>query len=232
MTKDEQSMLDVLNQLDITANDITTIMCHFHNLIEAGDSPDYHFDYIDSGCYKEVYWLGDAMGKYVIKFSQDEDLGKVQVALTRAKMRGLGKVFLPFYYFSLEYPVPASDEFLDRNSDFLELDDTHSTIVIQPIIADTCLEVGEDDCFCTWSREDYLRDPLKSPRGIVEYDLLSKSPIDTKAWLTVFVNVFGEDKFSDLLEFCQVNRIEDLHTGNIGYDKEGNPVIIDFAVCG
>lgn len=53
-------------------------------------------------------------------------------------------------------------------------------------------------------------------------------------WMAKCVEVYGEELFKKLITFLEENEYgqraaDDLHTGNIGYDKEGKPIILDFS---
>lgn len=51
----------------------------------------------------------------------------------------------------------------------------------------------------------------------------------SRAWLKIAINYFGYTHMGKLARFIQVNRINDLHNGNVGFVND-RPVLIDF--CG
>lgn len=48
-------------------------------------------------------------------------------------------------------------------------------------------------------------------------------------WTGRAIDLYGEDKVKDFLIFLKEAKISDLHTGNIGYTKDGKPVIFDYS---
>ena len=48
-------------------------------------------------------------------------------------------------------------------------------------------------------------------------------------WINDFIEYYGEDKFDKLGRFLDAHDINDLHSGNVGYDENDNPVIFDFS---
>ena len=48
-------------------------------------------------------------------------------------------------------------------------------------------------------------------------------------WLAKAIDVYGEDEVNSLLDFIREHSIDDLHYGNIGYRKNGEPVLLDYS---
>ena len=77
-----------------------------------------------------------------------------------------------------------------------------------------------------WIHDDYMRLPDKDKSLIKDsHSPLAGRSVDVAA---AFLRGYGRDKYLRLNDFCIENRINDLHTGNIGY-KDGTIVLIDYA---
>lgn len=48
-------------------------------------------------------------------------------------------------------------------------------------------------------------------------------------WVTMAVECYGEEKVELLFTFIKDNHISDLHCGNLGFNIEGKPVILDYS---
>ena len=48
-------------------------------------------------------------------------------------------------------------------------------------------------------------------------------------WLKDFEIIYGKDTLDSFLRFCNTFGINDLHDANIGYTKEGKPIVFDYA---
>ena len=48
-------------------------------------------------------------------------------------------------------------------------------------------------------------------------------------WLAKAVEFYGEDAVIDLMAFIDLEHIDDFHTGNVGFRKDGSPVILDYS---
>ena len=48
-------------------------------------------------------------------------------------------------------------------------------------------------------------------------------------WLSKAVEFYGEDAVIDLMAFIELEHINDFHTGNVGFRKDGSPVILDYS---
>lgn len=103
----------------------------------------------------------------------------------------------------------------------MELDDG-CIAILQELV-----EVDEDRITSEWY--DYVSHEMEDKED------------DDKVWDSVYemgnsdrlYAIFGEDKrFSVVDQFCRVNNINDLHSGNWGITENGNLVIMDFAGYG
>ena len=48
-------------------------------------------------------------------------------------------------------------------------------------------------------------------------------------WLSKAIEYYGEDAVKDLMAFIELEHINDFHEGNIGFRKDGSPVILDYS---
>ena len=48
-------------------------------------------------------------------------------------------------------------------------------------------------------------------------------------WTAVCIEIYGEDKFNQLLKFLDEYNVTDLHQGNYGYTRNGVPMLLDYA---
>lgn len=48
-------------------------------------------------------------------------------------------------------------------------------------------------------------------------------------WINDFIECYSEEEFDKLGKFLDVHDINDLHSGNVGYDENKYPVIFDFS---
>lgn len=48
-------------------------------------------------------------------------------------------------------------------------------------------------------------------------------------WLAKAVEFYGEDAVVDLMAFIELEYINDFHTGNVGFRKDGSPVLLDYS---
>lgn len=55
------------------------------------------------------------------------------------------------------------------------------------------------------------------------------SPIACTEWLAKAIEFYGINAVMDLLAFIELEHISDFHTGNIGFRKDGSPVILDYS---
>lgn len=51
----------------------------------------------------------------------------------------------------------------------------------------------------------------------------------SSVWLKDFEIIYGKEKLDSFLCFCNTFGINDLHNANIGYTKEGKPIVFDYA---
>ena len=48
-------------------------------------------------------------------------------------------------------------------------------------------------------------------------------------WVAVCIEMYGEDRFNQLIDFINKYDIDDLHQNNYGYTRNGKPMILDYA---
>ena len=48
-------------------------------------------------------------------------------------------------------------------------------------------------------------------------------------WLAQAIEYYGIDAVMDLIAFIELEHIRDFHTGNVGFRKDGSPVILDYS---
>ena len=48
-------------------------------------------------------------------------------------------------------------------------------------------------------------------------------------WIAAALDFYGEDFMKHFLTFCRDNDLSDFHEGNVGWRKDGTPVILDWA---
>ena len=48
-------------------------------------------------------------------------------------------------------------------------------------------------------------------------------------WINDFIECYSEEEFDKLGKFLDAHDINDLHSGNVGYDENECPVIFDFS---
>ncbi len=51
----------------------------------------------------------------------------------------------------------------------------------------------------------------------------------TVDWVAVCIEMYGENKFNQLLNFINEYDIRDLHQGNYGFTRDGKPMILDYS---
>lgn len=49
-------------------------------------------------------------------------------------------------------------------------------------------------------------------------------------WIAVCIDMYGEEKFNKLMSFINELNLNDFHTNNYGYTKDGKPMLLDY--CG
>jgi hypothetical protein len=62
----------------------------------------------------------------------------------------------------------------------------------------------------------------------INSDDTTSNPFDN-LWAADFIEIYGEEKFLNLLKFIEENDIRDLHSSNYGWTAEGLPKIFDYA---
>lgn len=217
---------NMVNKLDISKADKQNAIDRFQDLIENTYlSPDDCFDFIDCGYFKEVYWLDDEH-KYVIKFVRESNDTSYELKILRlARKKNLSQIFIPTSALILTNNITPSEELKDSAED----DDIYiNTIMIQPAIDRTCTDMGEISKINPYSLKEYNSNPLIVNNNVIDYRNIAKSKVDNKSWLETVAKFYGEDYLQRLVLFTLDNYISDLHDGNIGYYKNGKPVIIDF----
>ena len=55
------------------------------------------------------------------------------------------------------------------------------------------------------------------------------APIQSLPWCIALVENYGVEMAKEVLKYLHQIQISDLHNGNIGYNKEGKPIILDFS---
>ena len=65
-------------------------------------------------------------------------------------------------------------------------------------------------------------DTLKDKYYSFQYEI-------NRTWSAAAIEYYGEELFSKFVDFVEQNRISDLHGGNIGYRKDGAPVLLDYS---
>ena len=65
-------------------------------------------------------------------------------------------------------------------------------------------------------------DTLKNKYYSFQYEINS-------TWSAAAIEYYGEELFDKFVNFIEQNRISDLHNGNIGYRKDGAPVLLDYS---
>lgn len=87
----------------------------------------------------------------------------------------------------------------------------------QPIWVQTYVEPLNNQCIS----KHPSKDSIERAKNI-------KSPFD-KSWVAVFLDIYGEKRFNDLIKFIKKFDINDMHWGNYGYTRDGIPMILDYA---
>lgn len=201
--------------------------------LQEHDTVNDCFQYLGNGSYKHTFELDS---DWVIKFSIDFEVCDNEKWLLReAKEAGMEFMFPETYYLSLdeEDDFVVINEYL--NSMWQEYyNDGFKYIILQEKCR-TSEDVDEISCY-----------PYDTISGCdidenVEY-ILKKNNIDiytlfepyqqtdemSLEWLISIIDSYGIETFKQVGQFIKEFSIEDLYDNNIGYTKEGLPVIFDW----
>lgn len=217
---------NILEQLDISMKERIDILSKFETLLEEKASPDFAFDFLKNGVFKEVYWL-DSTHKYVIKFCCEHNETESELSILQQVTTEISKVFIQTFSLHLIRTIPASFILVEEREGMDDEEDTLQInyILIQPAIDKTCST--DFDHISLGSSKLYMRNPLVVNNSIINYEYIKGAPITNKVWLQKIVQYYGEEFLILLKDFIDEKCIGDLHDGNIGYLND-RPVIIDY----
>ena len=82
----------------------------------------------------------------------------------------------------------------------------------------------------------YIQEKVDGQRPVSNPDTYSQNIADIfdtswayNAFVVAVYNYYGRDICGKLIDFIEENGINDLHTGNWGYSKEGKPIAFDYS---
>lgn len=232
---------------NIKPYEIDRFLTDIRGLLHEQTSPNYYFDPIAAGAYKECYCT--SMENWVIKFaSGDNPTEAEQQILNLAKEWGIGKVFLPTFFIKLPNPLPMG--MLDPSyccnygnscespsctdcSYNVEVEGSKLTYAIIQMRAIVQTDLSFDDFY----DHDYNKFPLHFNDGaLVDEFFVLRLEIKSITWLGEAIRIYGDAFVKRLYEFVVKFDISDLHNDNIGYvsTSEGEmPIILDWmSYCG
>jgi len=191
-------------------------------LLDEQLSPDEVFDFLGTGCYKEVY--DSYMQNIILKFcSEDNNTDQEQFIYDKAKAMNLDNVFAKTYFiaFPAGFSVKASNLITD--------DDEPQYLVGCELQEEVEVVCNKYDDTLLW----YERDEKTIPRVFFQ-DQTEISPEIMKIfedsdvrWLQAVINYYGDTFFHRFVQFISDYDITDFHCGNIGF-IEDRPVILDW----
>lgn len=118
--------------------------------------------------------------------------------------------------YQLAVEAGVSEFFADI--DILGLSFNNQLIYTQKFV----LPLGEDGSSSIDPSEDSLRKAKEMCRN-------RRIPFDYD-WVATCLDLYGEEKFNQLLEFINEHRLNDFHSNNYGYTRDGKPMLLDY--CG
>jgi len=188
-----------------------------------GTNPDCHFGYLAQGSFKEVYDCG--LQNWVIKFyTGDNPTAAEQYLPNAAKECGLDMLFLPTYW--CELPMTIESTYLTG-----ELYEDEGEVEEVPLyLVGWCLQekvVAMEDT--EYSDPSY--DRMIASFGIDVVDQFDELGIgnDLHDWLvTILYHKTHYNVFEMFLWFVEKYGVADLDPRNVGFRKNGTPVIFDW----
>lgn len=72
-------------------------------------------------------------------------------------------------------------------------------------------------------------EPSRKSMDLAKVNCCGDIRLDNVEWIAAFLDWYGLDEYKKLLAFIENWGINDLHGGNIGYRKNGAPVIFDYS---
>ena len=76
---------------------------------------------------------------------------------------------------------------------------------------------------------DYTPSPSQKSVDTLIYKYRNFQYAINRTWSAAAIEYYGEELFGKFVAFIEQNGISDLHDGNIGYRKDGAPVLLDYS---
>jgi hypothetical protein len=200
----------------------------FKDMLQRRRRPGYYWDYVNNGCFKEVFrpWT---MAPCVVKFvSQENETDEEKSLLYYAKEEGVAQFFIPTYFVDLSCPLDA--EWLDEYSDVEDEDSDEIVYHTQQLISVQVQPVVRVDEDCAYMNYDSARDlEWKAADGNIvsnETMMTLARKIWNNEWIMKALAYYSAAELNQFAYFLDEYCVTDLHCGNVGYYKE-QPIILD-----
>lgn len=200
----------------------------FRDMLQRRRMPGYYWEYVNNGCFKEVFrpWT---MAPCVVKFvSQENNTAEEYSLLQYAKEEGVEQFFIPTYFVDLSCPLDA--EWLDDYSDVEDEDSDEIVYHTQQLISvqvQPVVSVHENSCYLT-AREAREEEWVAADGNVVPSDTMMTMAckIWSREWIVKALAYYSAAELNQFAYFLDEYCVSDLHSGNVGYYKE-QPIILD-----
>jgi len=200
----------------------------FKDMLQRRYKPRQYWEYVNNGCFKEVFRPWTA-APCVVKFvSQENNTDEEYSLLQCAKEEGVAQFFIPTYFVDLFCPLDA--EWLDDYSDVEDEDTDEIVYHAQQLVSVQVQPVAtvHEDCTYFTTREAEELEWVAADGNVVLSDTMDTlaHKVWSREWILKALACYSAaelDRFAYFLdEYC----VSDLHSANVGYYK-GQPIILD-----
>ena len=208
-----------------------------NNMFNCKTTPDFAFDFLSNGSYKECYRVN--IPGIVVKFaSLDNPTEDEQEGMYLFHSKGFGDICVKTWFFDLPRNVDLVNLETEPNPDYMGYDDDcdeawryqQANVMIIQERATPMTEVSGADINELW-RPEYEEDPIIWNEKIIDFKTIQYIRDAGRTWIEEFLREYGYDKLTKFVTLLDEECISDLRTANIGLTKEGKPVIFDYITC-
>lgn len=207
---------------------ITGTLDAFKDMLQRHYKPGQYWEYVNNGCFKEVFRPWDA-APCVVKFvSQENNTDEEYSLLQCAKEEGVAQFFIPTYF--VEIPWCLDAEWLD---DYSEVEDEDSDEIVYHTQQLACVQVQpvahvHADSTHMNSKETTKRKWVAADGNVVQNDTMMTIAYNvfSREWVLKAVAYYSAAELDRFAYFLNKYFVSDLHSANVGYYK-GQPIILD-----
>lgn len=211
---------------------ITWTLDAFKDMLQRRRMPGYYWEYVNNGCFKEVFRPWD-MAPCVVKFvSQENNTAEEYSLLQYAKEEGVAQFFIPTYFVNLSCPLDA--EWLDEYSEVEDENENADSykivyhtqqlisVQVQPVAS-----VHEDSTYMNSNSAKELEWRAADGNVIPSDTMMTlATKIWSQEWIVKALAHYSAAELNQFAYFLDEYCVSDLHSGNVGYYKE-QPIILD-----